>query len=455
MGIQLIWENRFNIGVEIIDREHKKLFKIINKLLEFSEQEEKSTWVCREGIKYFKEHAAKHFTEEENYMASISYKGLEMHKRIHEDFRLCTIPALEKELKQTDYSKDAISHFLGVCAGWLVSHTLVEDHAIVENRTGKWENLFSKEEQAAVTHEIERFVGDMFQLESRLVSECYGGEKFGNGIYYRLTYATEDGDQQEFILIFEENLLIRTVGKLIGSRSKQLDVMLMNASRYVARQFIDCIRRSFTDAERYRMEGENLLSYEQFARAFAKHQPQYSLLFDTGAGYFAYCAMSPHIVAGKKRQSLKEERAASEVKEYLSQNHKERSTRKNKILVVDDSEVVRQSMRGLLQDDYQVALANSGLSAFRSITLDRPDLVLLDYNMPLCDGAQVLEMIRSEKEFAAMPVIFLTGREDKTSISKVIPLKPDGYLLKRSKPEEIKRNIDHFFKKLKIETEKQ
>lgn len=455
MGIQLIWENRFNIGVEIIDREHKKLFKIINKLLEFSEQEEKSTWVCREGIKYFKEHAAKHFTEEENYMASISYKGLEMHKRIHEDFRLCTIPALEKELKQTDYSKDAISHFLGVCAGWLVSHTLVEDHAIVENRTGKWENLFSKEEQAAVTHEIERFVGDMFQLESRLVSECYGGEKFGNGIYYRLTYATEDGDQQEFILIFEENLLIRTVGKLIGSRSKQLDVMLMNASRYVARQFIDCIRRSFTDAERYRMEGENLLSYEQFARTFAKHQPQYSLLFDTGAGYFAYCAMSPHIVAGKKRQSLKEERAASEVKEYLSQNHKERSTRKNKILVVDDSEVVRQSMRGLLQDDYQVALANSGLSAFRSITLDRPDLVLLDYNMPLCDGAQVLEMIRSEKEFAAMPVIFLTGREDKTSISKVIPLKPDGYLLKRSKPEEIKRNIDHFFKKLKIETEKQ
>ena len=99
MGIQLIWENRFNIGVEIIDREHKKLFKIINKLLEFSEQEEKSTWVCREGIKYFKEHAAKHFTEEENYMASISYKGLEMHKRIHEDFRLCTIPADRKSTR--------------------------------------------------------------------------------------------------------------------------------------------------------------------------------------------------------------------------------------------------------------------------------------------------------------------------------------------------------------------
>ena len=449
MGIQLVWENRFNIGVEIIDREHRKLFKIINKLLKFSEQEEKSTWVCREGIKYFKEHAAKHFAEEEDYMASISYQGLKMHKRIHEDFRLCTIPALEKELKQTDYSKDAISHFLGVCVGWLVSHTLTEDHAIVENGTGKWENLLPKEEQTAVTQEIERFAGDMFQLEPRLVSECYDGEKFGNGIYYRLTYATEEGDQQEFILIFEEKLLIRSVGKLIGSRSKQLDVMLMNASRFVVRQFVERIRRNFTDAERYRMEGENLLSFEQFSHTFSKHQPQYSLLFDTGAGYFAYCAMSPHLVSGRNRRSFKEETAALEVKEYLSKNQQERSSQKNKILVVDDSDVVRQAMKGLLQDDYQVALANSGLSAFRSITLDRPDLVLLDYNMPLCDGAQVLEMIRSEKEFASVPVIFLTGKGDKTSISKVIPLKPDGYLLKRSKPEEIKRSIDLFFNKKK------
>lgn len=447
MGNQLVWENRFNIGVEIIDREHKKLFKIINKLLKISEQEEKSTWVCKEGIKYFKEHAVKHFSEEENYMDSISYKELEMHKRIHEDFRLCTIPALEKELEQTDYSKDAISHFLGVCAGWLVSHTLIEDHAIVENGTGKWENLLSKQEQDVVTAAIDRFVSDVFQLEPHLVSECYDGEKFGNGIYYRLIYGTENGDQQEFLLIFEEKLLIYSIGKLIGSRSKQMDVMLMNASRYFVRQFVECIRRNFADAERYRLEAENLLSYEQFARTFAKQQPQHSMLFDAGEGYFAYCAMSPHIVSRKKRALFLEETAASEVKEYLSQNQKERSMRKNKILVVDDSQVMLQTMKALLQDDYQVTLVNSGLSAFRCITLDRPDLVLLDYNMPLCDGAQVLEMIRSEKEFASVPVIFLTGREDKTSITKVIPLKPEGYLLKRSKPEEIKRNIDHFFHK--------
>ena len=45
MSNQLIWDNRFNIGVDIIDKEHKKLFKIMNKLFEFSENEDKKIWV--------------------------------------------------------------------------------------------------------------------------------------------------------------------------------------------------------------------------------------------------------------------------------------------------------------------------------------------------------------------------------------------------------------------------
>ena len=72
MSNQLIWDNRFNIGVDIIDKEHKKLFKIMNKLFEFSENEDKKIWVCQEGIKYFKDHAIKHFSEEEAYMEAVS-----------------------------------------------------------------------------------------------------------------------------------------------------------------------------------------------------------------------------------------------------------------------------------------------------------------------------------------------------------------------------------------------
>jgi hemerythrin len=53
MGNQLAWNERYNIGVDIIDKEHKKLFSILNKLFDFGRQEEKSQWVCQEAVKYF------------------------------------------------------------------------------------------------------------------------------------------------------------------------------------------------------------------------------------------------------------------------------------------------------------------------------------------------------------------------------------------------------------------
>ena len=84
---QFIWSDRFKIGVDIIDREHRKLFSIMNKLLAYNEEDEKQKWAYQEGIKYFKEHAMKHFAEEEVYMASIGYLGYETHRRIHDNFR--------------------------------------------------------------------------------------------------------------------------------------------------------------------------------------------------------------------------------------------------------------------------------------------------------------------------------------------------------------------------------
>lgn len=122
---------------------------------------------------------------------------------------------------------------------------------------------------------------------------------------------------------------------------------------------------------------------------------------------------------------------------------------KRKILVVDDSGAVLRNVKGWLEDKYQVALANSGAMAIKYMTLNRPDLVLLDYEMPVVDGKQVLEMMRTEMEFADIPVIFLTSKSDRESVMKVMGLKPEGYLLKTMPPEEIVKNIDEFFVKRK------
>lgn len=122
---------------------------------------------------------------------------------------------------------------------------------------------------------------------------------------------------------------------------------------------------------------------------------------------------------------------------------------KKKILVVDDSGAMLRNVKGWLEEKYQVILANSGTMAFKYLATNRPDLVLLDYEMPVINGKQVLEMIRSESEYSNMPVIFLTSKNDKESIQQVLSLKPDGYILKTTSPEQIVQTIDEFFIKKK------
>lgn len=123
---------------------------------------------------------------------------------------------------------------------------------------------------------------------------------------------------------------------------------------------------------------------------------------------------------------------------------------KKKILVVDDSGAMLRNVKGWLQDKYNVILANSGAMAIKYLAMDRPDLVLLDYEMPIVDGKQVLEMIRTETEFRDVPVIFLTSKNDRESIMKVMDLKPEGYLLKTMEPERIVNEVDKFFMKQKV-----
>lgn len=444
MNNQLVWQDRFNIGVDLIDKEHKKLFRIINRLFALMEQEEKNPWLCQEVIKYFRDHAMKHFAEEEVYMASIDYQGFEMHKRIHDDFRKKTLPALEKELTQTRYSADAVNHFLGVCAGWLIGHTLTEDRAITGRTISRWSNLLPEEEQAAMKQTIIQLLNDLFRLKSRLISESYGGEKFGNGIYYRLVYSAEYGKEWETVLVFEEKLLMSTIGQIMGSKTDQLNTVLVNASRYAAKQFVNCINERFPSEKPYEIKEENLLTYEQFQQVFERENPQFSLLFDTGEGYFAYCAIAPHLLDDGIGTPILAENAMNEVKKYVE---KEKPVIKKKLLIVDDSSVMLQAMKELLSPEYEVSLAKSGMAAIRCITLDRPNLILLDYEMPVCDGRQTLEMIRSEEDFIDIPVIFLTGRSDAESIRNVMSLKPAGYLLKSLKPEDIKKNVNEFFEK--------
>lgn len=110
---------------------------------------------------------------------------------------------------------------------------------------------------------------------------------------------------------------------------------------------------------------------------------------------------------------------------------------RKKILVVDDNATTLRSIKGMLEEKYQITLANSGMKAMTSIGKNRPDAILLDYEMPVCDGRQTLEMIRADEELMDIPVIFLTGVNDREHIEAVLKLRPAGYLLKPAVPDKL------------------
>lgn len=121
------------------------------------------------------------------------------------------------------------------------------------------------------------------------------------------------------------------------------------------------------------------------------------------------------------------------------------ASRKHSILLVDDDPVCLRNMMSWLQNFYQVAVAKSGAACLSFLGKAKPDLILLDYEMPVCDGLQTLEMIRSEPEYADIPVMFLTGVSYTEKVREAIKLKPQGYILKNTDRVEFLNKIKAVF----------
>ena len=118
---------------------------------------------------------------------------------------------------------------------------------------------------------------------------------------------------------------------------------------------------------------------------------------------------------------------------------------KKTILVVDDDPSYLGLVREWLKDTYKVFMVNSGLQAIKWLGKNKVDLILLDHEMPVTSGPQVLEMLRSDEETRNIPVMFLTGKSDKDSVMEVVALKPEGYFLKSIQREELLEKLQEFF----------
>lgn len=99
------------------------------------------------------------------------------------------------------------------------------------------------------------------------------------------------------------------------------------------------------------------------------------------------------------------------------------------ILIVDDEIGVRELLVDALSlGGFEAIEAKDGMSALALIRKKKPDLLIIDVNMPVMDGFDLLERVRSSKN--EVPAIMLTARKDRTDISRGLRLGADDYVTK-------------------------
>ncbi len=103
---------------------------------------------------------------------------------------------------------------------------------------------------------------------------------------------------------------------------------------------------------------------------------------------------------------------------------------KKHILIIDDDPLMLKIIKDHLHTRYDVGSAISGKVAYRFLEKRHTDLILLDYVMPEENGPTVLKHLRANEKTKNIPVVFLTGMQERGKIQEALSLKPQGYLLK-------------------------
>ena len=115
---------------------------------------------------------------------------------------------------------------------------------------------------------------------------------------------------------------------------------------------------------------------------------------------------------------------------------------KRTVMIVDDSALAIRSTKAMLEKEYKVLVATSGIKALEIMYKNKPDLVLLDYDMPKFDGRDTLEHMRQDEALKDIPVFFLTAVADTGHIAAVLKLNPEGYFLKPLEKEKVLNAIE-------------
>ncbi len=124
------------------------------------------------------------------------------------------------------------------------------------------------------------------------------------------------------------------------------------------------------------------------------------------------------------------QRALEMVLHAKTRRLEEMKKNQKRILVVDDDATTLKTIKHYLQDLYDVTLVNSGAQAIDFVIRYKVDLLIIDYRMPMLDGAMTLQSIRYQPNGMHVPALFLTGHADTETVQRCINAGAQGIIPK-------------------------
>jgi CheY-like chemotaxis protein len=114
---------------------------------------------------------------------------------------------------------------------------------------------------------------------------------------------------------------------------------------------------------------------------------------------------------------------------------------KASILCVDDEPVNLAIMQELLQDTYELSTVKSGEGCLQQVEIQKPDLILLDVNMPDMDGLETCARLKSEAETAEIPIIFVSALASRAELMAGYEAGGDDYITKPFSEEILQKKV--------------
>lgn len=287
---KIVWDDKYKIGVPLVDKAHSRLFRIMGKMLSLSTDTGIDPHTYKEGLKYLEGYTMTHFSEEESFMRSIRYANYGQHKRIHDNFRDKTLVSLKRDLDLSNYSPTSVQRFMSVMSNWLTEHIMKEDQAIVGKGPARKGNNLSSQ-IATISLAVNRYTTELFQIESKLTSSEYKGQNIGNAFYSYQCYDIEGDIRLRLLLGIEEPLILRGVNKIYGTQITQSDDLPDGAVLKIFEQLFQDTGKLFLTEAQDKFGKDNLLTRDEFRTDFMKGYPC-SLLFGTKIGSLVFCYRS-------------------------------------------------------------------------------------------------------------------------------------------------------------------